>query len=603
MIPGIVAQASTGASNIGSGVVELLLGFNGANNATLVRDESIRSRPVTFSGNAALTTAQAKFGASSCTFDGNNDLVAIAPGDGLLFGNGKFTVDLWVRRTTSSGVRHLIGERYSGSNIGWAITLLTGNNIEVIMTTDGTTGIVITGATAIALNTWTHVAIDRDETGKVRLYINGVLDGNATFASSVYTQNHGVCIGCQFDLGGDFTGQLDEIRIVKGAAYYASDAGFAVPTSAYSRPASQDLVPADDPYWANVLFLLGSDGTVNGTRMRDDSSYHRVNEMSLVGNTISSTLLGVFDEEALSLNGSGNLYYFDSDDWAFGTDPFTIEFWTNDTAFGTEIILAQRGSGTTTNVAWSIAGLASGAIEFIARSAATTVQFATPTTNQRIANNWQHVAVDRDAGGTYRIYINGVMRASSAQPGHSIQNVAQVMAVGSGSDFATKYTGHLDEIRITRGVARYATDGSFSVPEKRFPRNEAAPAWTVNPSIVSDSGYYGVGDVIRCNDGTNNLRKITRQWKKDGVAISGATGTSYVIQAGDVPSNITCEVTGRNYKGIVTQASNSVAVVAATYNTGALAPAGDMQSGGDRLVPAGDMQSGGDVLLWKERLT
>lgn len=603
MIPGIVAQAAPGtAAPSGDGVVELLLGFNGADGAQNIRDEGVRSRPINFAGNAALTTAQAKFGVSSCTFDGTNDSVNVAPGDGLLFADGPFTVDFWVRRTGSSGVRHLVGERYSATNIGWAITLLTGNTIEVLMTADGSTGSAITGAINVPLNTWTHIAVDRDLLGKVRLYVNGVLDGSMTFNSVIYTQRQGVCIGTQFDKGGDFAGQIDELRIIKGEAFWGDDGGFAVPTVAYPRPA-QDLIPADDANFASVLFLLGADGTPGSTRFIDDSSYHRVNGLDGVGNIISTAKFGVFEEEALRLPGTSLMQYLDSNDWAFGTDPFTIEMWVLQSAWTTWQLIAQRGSGSTTNVAWAIASLGSGSVELIARSSTTTVQFNTPTTDQRVLDNWQHVAVDRDAGGTYRIYVNGVMRASSAQPGHSIQNVAQAMTIGSDNTNSLNFVGYMDEIRITRGVARYATDGSFSVPNKRYPRNEAAPAWTVNPSIVSDSGYYGPGDIVRCDQGTHNLRKITYQWRKDGVAISGATGSSYTIQGGDVGSTITCAVTGRNYKGIVTQVSNGVAAVTPTYDTGALAPAGDMQSGSDRLIPAGDMQSGSDVLLWKERLT
>lgn len=603
MIPGIVAQAAPGsAAPSGDGVVELLLGFNGANGAQNIRDEGVRSRPINFAGNAAITTAQSKFGGSSCDFDGNNDMVTVAPGEGLLFGDGPFTVDFWVRRTTASGIRHLVGERYSGTNLGWAITLLTGNTIEVLMTPDGSTRSAITGAINVPINTWTHIAVDRDILGKVRLYVNGVLDGSMTFNSAIYTQRQGVCIGAQFDLGGDFTGQIDELRIVKGEAVYGDDAGFAVATVAYPRPV-QDLVPADDANFANVLFLLGADGTPGSTRFIDNSSYNRVNGLEGVGNNISTAKFGVFEEEALRLPGTSLMQYPDSDDWAFGTDPFTIEMWSLQTSWSVVQFIAQRGSGSTSNVAWAIASLANGSVELIARSATTTVQFNTPTTDQRVLNTWQHIAVDRDSSGTYRIYINGVMRASSAQPGHSIQNVAQQMTIGTDNTNNLKFVGYLDEIRITRGVARYATDGSFSVPEKRFPRNEAAPSWSVNPSIVSDSGFYGPGDVVRCNDGTHNLRKVTRQWRKDGVAISGATGSSYTIQSGDVGSVITCAVTGRNYKGVVTQVSNSVSAVTPTFDTGAILTAGDMQSGTDRLIPAGDMQSGSDVLLWKERLT
>lgn len=608
MIPGIVAQASTGTSNVAGGVVELLLGFNGTNGQTLIRDEGVRSRPVVMQGNAALTTAQAKFGASSCTFDGNDDAIFVAHGENLEFGSGPFTVDFWYRRTTTSGIRHLIGERPTGSQIGWAITLLSANTIELIITADGSTGIQITSTSAPAANVWNHVAVDRDATGVVRLYVNGVMEATAPFATSVFTKRFGVAIGAQFDFGADFTGQMDEIRIVNGAAMYANDGGFPVPTLPYSRP-TQDLAPADDPYFANVLFLNGFDGTRGTNSYQDDSSYHRP-LVDLTGtanpannNQIAPNFNGVFEEDALQLFGTTLHRYADSNDWAFGTDPFTLELWVYQSAWTVWQLIAHRGSGTT-DVAWSVATIAGGAIEFIGNDGTNSVQFSSSTTGtDRPLRSWAHIAVDRDATGKYRIYINGKMVASSTSTVQNLKNISRNMTIGSDDAGNIAFSGFMDEIRITRGVARYASDAGFPTPEKRFPRNEAAPGWSVNPSIASDSGFYGPGDVVRCNNGTHNLRKLSRQWFKDGVAISGATGGSYVLQAGDIGSNITCQVTGRNYKGIVSQLSNAVAVVAATYDTGALAPAGDMQSGTDRLIPAGDMQGGSDVLLWKERLS
>lgn len=608
MIPGIVAQASTGVSNVAGGVVELLLGFNGTNGQTLLRDEGVRSRNAIMRGNAALTTAQSKFGGSSATFDGSSDAIFIPPGAGLEFGDGPFTVDFWYRRAVSGGIRHIIGERLSGSNVAWAVTTLNNNSIEVLLTIDGTTGIYLNSTSTPAINVWHHVAIDRDATGECRLYINGVMEDSAHFDDVIFTKRVGISLGGQLDLGASFSGQLDEVRIVKGAAMYASDAGFPVPTLPYARPTKQ-LVPPDDPYFANVLFLNGFDGPVNTNEHKDNSSYNRkLGDMAgtanpLNNNRISADVLGLFEEECLYFPQTTDMPYPDSDDWFFGTTPFTIELWSYHLNWNVAQLIAQRGSGTT-DVSWSLASLAGGGIEFIGNDGSATIQFSSSTTaNDRVLNMWNHLAVDRDATGKYRLYINGKMVASSTSAVQNLKNIARPMTLGGTATGDIKFNGYMDEVRITRGVARYASDAGFPCPEQRFPRNEAAPGWSVNPSIVSDSGFYGPGDVVRCNNGTHNLRKLSRQWFKDGVAIGGATGGSYVLQAGDVGSNIACEVTGRNYKGIVSQLSNAVAVVTPTFSTGALAPAGDMQDGTDRLIPAGDMQTGGDVLLWKERLS
>lgn len=84
---------------------------------------------------------------------------------------------------------------------------------------------------------WYHVAADKDATGKIRLYVDGVMLGSATPANSaIFNSTAGLGIGAQGANGNvDMAGWLDEVRITKGVARYASDSGFTVPTAAYPR--------------------------------------------------------------------------------------------------------------------------------------------------------------------------------------------------------------------------------------------------------------------------------------------------------------------------------------------------------------------------------
>jgi hypothetical protein len=55
---------------------------------------------------------------------------------------------------------------------------------------------------------------------------------------------------------------------------------------------------------------------------------------------------------------------------------------------------------------------------------------------------------------------------------------------------------------------------------------------------------------------------FTRQWRRDGVNIAGATGTTYVLQAADVGHVITCRVTATNSVDTASAVSNATASVA-----------------------------------------
>jgi hypothetical protein len=54
----------------------------------------------------------------------------------------------------------------------------------------------------------------------------------------------------------------------------------------------------------------------------------------------------------------------------------------------------------------------------------------------------------------------------------TMQNGTGVMGIGRVPTFTTfDLNGWLDEIRITKGVARYASDSGYTVPTAAFPRS------------------------------------------------------------------------------------------------------------------------------------
>lgn len=123
-----------------------------------------------------------------------------------------------------------------------------------------------------------------------------------------------------------------------------------------------------------------------------------------------------------------------------------------------------------------------------------------------------------------------------------------------------------------------------------------APYWTVAPSA---SGNSAVGNVLTCVDGTiTNGSVSARQWTLDGINISGQTGTTYTVQAGDVGKAIRCKVTATGTGGTATRSTPShtasaaivgwkmrgVSTAAVTANTG-----GNLTLNEPTGVQAGDL--------------
>jgi hypothetical protein len=87
------------------------------------------------------------------------------------------------------------------------------------------------------------------------------------------------------------------------------------------------------------------------------------------------------------------------------------------------------------------------------------------------------------------------------------------------------------------------------------PTNSIAPVIT---------GAAVVDEVLNVTSGTwTGSPTFAYQWRRGGVAISGATTNSYTLVSGDITSIITCTVTGTNGSGSVGALSNATDAVVA----------------------------------------
>lgn len=113
----------------------------------------------------------------------------------------------------------------------------------------------------------------------------------------------------------------------------------------------------------------------------------------------------------------------------------------------------------------------------------------------------------------------------------------------------------------------YGSFAAFADPEDiEAPENTIAPAITGTPTL---------GQTLTCSAGTwaNSPTSYARQWKRGGVNIAGATGSTYVLQAADIGSTITCLVTASNAGGSASQISNTTAAIAGLAPLNTVAPA------------------------------
>ncbi|HLI32416.1 MAG TPA: carboxypeptidase regulatory-like domain-containing protein [Solirubrobacteraceae bacterium] len=120
------------------------------------------------------------------------------------------------------------------------------------------------------------------------------------------------------------------------------------------------------------------------------------------------------------------------------------------------------------------------------------------------------------------------------------------------------YTG---KATFSQATAVAVTQGALTanINESLRPAFPAAPTASAPPTLA---GTGAVGQTLTCSQGTwaNEPLFLTYQWERSGVAIAGASGATYTIQAADEGSSITCVVTAGNGAGIASAASAAVAV-------------------------------------------
>lgn len=216
-------------------------------------------------------------------------------------------------------------------------------------------------------------------------------------------------------------------------------------------------VASGDPNWANVSALVHMQGANNGTTFTDSSS----NALTVTANGNAKTTTSAFKwgNSSGSFDGSGDyLTIAASSAMDFGTGNYTIEMWVKWTSVSGAQTLIDFGNGAT------YLRIDNGTTLYLADdSGVLVINAATITTLS--AGQWYHIAVVRN-GTARNVYVDGSSVASGTRSGNSGSS-AVTTKVASRYDSALAYNGLMQDLRITKGVARYTA--TFTPPSAQFP--------------------------------------------------------------------------------------------------------------------------------------
>ena len=229
---------------------------------------------------------------------------------------------------------------------------------------------------------------------------------------------------------------------------------------------------------ADTITLRNAAGTTiaTGTIAGNDGTYVTINgqgtgefveaaastdgkSITVQGDTQLSTTEKKFGTASVLFDGTGDyLELATSSDFGFGTGDYAIEAFVHPTTIAAGKIFDFRTASP--DVAALIDMDGSGTIRLNVNGS-NVISGGTLT-----VNTWTHIAVSR-VSGTTSLFVNGSRVGSPYTDSNNYGNT-KPLKIGANFNGADAFTGYIDEIRISKGAARYANAASITLPTAAF---------------------------------------------------------------------------------------------------------------------------------------
>ena len=328
---------------------------------------------------------------------------------------------------------------------------------------------------------------------------------------------------------------------------------------------SQIAVPVGtttgEVYYTQTSLLMHFNGTNGSTTMTDNSKNNY--SFTATNGAAISTAQNKFGGSSMFFDGT-NDYVINNNansTWAFlhNNTTFTLELWFYTSVTTAQTLIGTNAASATIGFALALSNVNSRDIEFsILRGVGGSILSAISLGSVWTTNTWNHLAVVLNTSTqTVKIYLNGTEVATTSTSGFSFSSSDPSYALAIGryqhGTPGEYYSGYIDELRITKGVARYTSN--FTTSSVAFANNDSVTQYVTKyiGSIggLNDSNVdYGVE---KLSDGSLKIRKMS----VSGQPLSGSGALSASVDR--VYVNVL------NYKEVQTTAQSASYAVSASY--------------------------------------
>jgi len=226
-----------------------------------------------------------------------------------------------------------------------------------------------------------------------------------------------------------------------------------------------------DPYFSNVSLLLHGDGTNGSTTIVDSSPSPKT--VTAVGDAQISTAQSKFGGASLALDGNGDYLSTPATSFQFLhklTDSWTAESWVYVTSGSSDNTIFDTGGAASNTIGTLFFFNPSLSLRANVRQGTGVVVTSSPD-NIVTLNSWHHIALSYDQS-TFRLFVDGTLVGSTTFNTQTSNDSTQsTLKVGvfeyNGTLLGGFMNGYIDDLRITKGVARYTQN--FTPPTAPFP--------------------------------------------------------------------------------------------------------------------------------------
>ena len=308
-----------------------------------------------------------------------------------------------------------------------------------------------------------------------------------------------------------------------------------------------------DVYFPQTKLLLPFDGANGATTTSDlSNSNHTV---TFGGNAEISTVQSKFGGSSLSLDGSSYLSIPTSSSWTVGSSDYSADMWIKTTDGVADLVSAFKQAAPNNGWLFGIGfhTVTDGKLAFYNASSSYELFGGTAFVND---GDWHHVAFTK-SGATLRLFVDGVLDATGTITITST-NSGEAILIGMDNNASPSrhYSGYLDELRISQGIARWTA--AFTPPTSA----PLTSAGDVNKQIIINS----TADGVAIGTGGINQARIAKAWAEfdgSGITLNASYNVSSITDHGnrDYTINFSTAMADTNYSIVGSNIGQT-----ATYN-------------------------------------